>query len=74
MAVWSMHPTIGGARCRELAAGSGDPEAAKRWRSIAADYEKLAEAMEHQTLPPQSVPMQQPMQQQQQKKKTEDGE
>jgi hypothetical protein len=61
-------------RCRELAAGSPDAEAAKRWRAIAADYEKLAEAMEHQTLRNRSAPMQQQPMQQQQQKKTEDGE
>ena len=31
-------------RCRELAAHSPDPDMAKRWRSLAADYEKLAAA------------------------------
>jgi hypothetical protein len=54
--------------CRELAAGSSDPEAAKRWRALAADYETLAEAIDAQPPPVLRVPMQQqPVQQPQTK-------
>jgi hypothetical protein len=62
------------ARCRELAAQSPDADMAKRWRSLAADYDTLAEALEASPeLPAQSAPMQQqPMQQQQVKTKNED--
>ena len=55
-------------RCRELAAHSPDPDLAKRWRSLAADYEKLADALETSggAIAMQPAPMQhQPMQQQQ---------
>jgi hypothetical protein len=56
-------------RCRDLAASSPDPEAARRWRAIAAEYEDLAEAMED--VPPPSSRragvQRQPMQQQQKK-------
>jgi hypothetical protein len=60
-------------RCRALAAGSADSDAARRWRSLAVDYEQLAEALEHHpAVAPaavQRLPMQQqPIQQQQQKK------
>jgi hypothetical protein len=54
-------------RCRSLAASSPDSEAAKRWRAIAADYDKLADAMADSVPQVQRVPMQQPMQQQQSK-------
>ena len=57
-------------RCRELAAHSPDPDMAKRWRSLAADYEKLAASLEasHDVMPVQRTTMQhQPMQQQQSK-------
>ena len=66
---------IEAARCRELAAHSPDADMAKRWRSLAADYDTLAEALEASPgLPVQSAaPMQQqPMQQQQAKTKSED--
>jgi hypothetical protein len=60
-------------RCRDLAAGSPDAEAAKRWRAIAADYDKLAEALDARPVPMQHVPMQQqPVQQQQSKTESED--
>jgi hypothetical protein len=60
-------------RCRELATGSPDAEAAKRWNAIAADYDRLAEAMDAHPLPILHVPMQQqPMQQQQAKTEPED--
>jgi len=54
------------ARCRELADHSPVPEMAKRWRALADDYDRLAEALEAQgTIPAQRAPMQQqPMQQQ----------
>jgi hypothetical protein len=55
-------------RCRALAAASPDPEAAKRWRAIAADYDKLAEAVD--AAPPvfqRAAVQRQPMQQQQTK-------
>jgi hypothetical protein len=55
-------------RCRDLAAGSPDPEAAKRWNAIAADYDNLAEAMENAPPAFPRAPVQrQPMQQQQKK-------
>ena len=62
------------ARCRELAAHSPDADMAKRWRSLAADYDTLAEALEASPeFPAQSAPMQQqPMQQQQAKTRNED--
>lgn len=60
-------------RCRELAASSPDTEAAKRWNAIAADYDKLAEAMDAHPLPTLHVPMQQqPLQQQQSKIEPDD--
>jgi hypothetical protein len=68
-------------RCRSLAASSPDPDAARRWRAIAADYDKLADAIAEQMPPVQRVAMQpQPMQQQsmqqqpmqQQQRKSED--
>ena len=63
------------ARCRELAAGAPDSEMAKGWRSIAADYETLAEALEASpgAAQFQPAPMQhQPMQQQQARTKPDD--
>jgi len=61
------------ARCRELAAQSPDADMAKRWRSLAADYDTLAEALEASpAMPMPGAPMQpQPMQQQQAKTKNE---
>lgn len=65
-------------RCRALAMGTNDPEAAARWKRIADDYETLAKAMqaeEAKPAPPPSirVPMQQqPVQQQQTKIEPED--
>ena len=62
-------------RCRELAAGSPDPDMARRWRSLAADYDKLADTLEAS---PEAIPLhrttmqQQPMQQQQAKTEPED--
>jgi hypothetical protein len=52
-------------RCRALAAGTHDAEAATRWLRIARDYENLAKSLE---AAPESVPppvMHVPMQQQQ---------
>ena len=61
-------------RCRDLAAGSPDPEAAKRWRTIAAEYEDLAQAMENAPPPVQRAGVQrQPMQQQQKKAGDDEG-
>ncbi len=57
-------------RCRALAAQSPDSEIGARWRSLAADYDKLADAIEQgrDPMPVQRVPMQQqPVQQQQAK-------
>lgn len=61
-------------RCRELAAGSPDPNMARRWHALAADYDKLADTLEvHEAMLLQRVPMQQqPMQQQQSKTEPED--
>lgn len=62
-------------RCRALAAHSPDSDMAKRWRSLAADYEKLADALEasHEIMPVQRMTMQQqPMQQQQSKTEPKD--
>ena len=61
-------------RCRALAAASPDSNAARRWRSLATDYEQLAGALENHpdVAPPpvQRLPMQQqPIQQQQKKTK-----
>jgi hypothetical protein len=67
-------------RCRELAAHSPDSDIAKRWRSLAADYDKLADSLEASAdpMPVTRAPMQQqPMQQQpmqQQQAKTEPGD
>ena len=57
-------------RCRDLAAQSPDSEMAKRWRSLAADYDTLAEVLEAspEAMPAQRLAQRQPMQQQQQKK------
>jgi hypothetical protein len=60
-------------RCRDLAASSPDPEAANRWRAIAADYDNLADAFSNPAPPIARVPMQQqPIQQQQSKTEPED--
>jgi hypothetical protein len=59
-------------RCRSLAAGSPDPDAARRWRAIAADYDKLADAIAEHVPPVQSVTMQQQPTQQQQTKSEDD--
>jgi hypothetical protein len=62
-------------RCRALAASSPDPDMARRWRSLAADYEKLAGALEASPEPMPVQPMtmqQQPMQQQQSKAEPKD--
>ena len=59
-------------RCRELAASSPDSDMGRRWRSLATDYEKLADALEA-TPAPMHLPMQQqPMQQQQSKAEPDD--
>jgi hypothetical protein len=57
------------ARCRKLAAASPDAEAAARWRSLASDYEQLADALDSAPIAMmQRVPMQQqPVQLQQSK-------
>ena len=61
-------------RCRALAAGAHDPEAATRWLRIAKDYENLASSLEAapESVPPPAmhVPMQQQPVQQQQTKTT----
>ena len=59
-------------RCRKLAASSSDPDAVRRWGAVAADYDKLAEALDRppSIVPPVS-PQRQPMQQQQSKKEPE---
>ena len=62
-------------RCRELAAITPNPEMASRWRSLAADYEKLAAALQEASgaVAMQRAPMQhQPMQQQQSRSKPEE--
>jgi hypothetical protein len=59
------------ARCRKLAATSPDTEAAARWRSLASDYEQLADALESAPVTMQRVPMQQQPVQLQQSKTTE---
>ena len=62
-------------RCRELAAATPTSEMASRWRSLAADYEKLADALEEAggAVPMQHAPMQhQPMQQQQSRSEPEE--
>ena len=62
-------------RCRELAAITPNSDMASRWRSLAADYEKLAEALEEAggAVAMQHAPMQhQPMQQQQSKSEPEE--
>jgi hypothetical protein len=61
-------------RCRELAAHSPDVDMATRWRSLAADYEKLADALEASSvvMPSHGKTVQpQPMQQQQSKAEPE---
>jgi hypothetical protein len=63
------------ARCRELAAATPTSEMASRWRSLAADYEKLADALEETggAAAMQHAPMQhQPMQQQQSRSEPEE--
>jgi hypothetical protein len=59
-------------RCRDLAANSPDPEAAKRWRAIAADYDNLADAFEDRPAAVRLPMQQQPMQQQQVKTEPND--
>ena len=61
------------ARCRELAAHSPIADMASRWRALAADYDKLADALDSSgTMPPERASMQQqPMQQQQSKSEPE---
>ena len=65
-------------RCRALAAGTRDVQAADRWLRIANDYDALADAVAAEEarlrVPPVAhIPMQrQPMQQQQMKKEPED--
>jgi len=59
-------------RCRKLAAASPDPEAAARWRSLAADYEQLAEALESSPAMVRVPMQQQPVQQQQQQTMPQD--
>lgn len=62
-------------RCRALAASSPDPDMARRWRTLAADYEKLAEALEpsQDAMPVARTTMHpQPMQQQQSKTEPKD--
>ena len=64
-------------RCRELAAQSPDPGMATRWRSLASDYDKLADALDVHSdafIPSQHVPMQQQPMQQQQTKAEDDKE
>jgi hypothetical protein len=54
-------------RCRELAASASDATMAERWRTIAREYEQLADAMagEHVAWHPDAGAIQaQPMQQQ----------
>ena len=60
-------------RCRELADNSPDADMAQRWRGLASDYEKLADALEASSavMPGQRMTVQaQPMQQQQSKTPT----
>ena len=60
-------------RCRELANGSPEAEAAKRWRVIATDYDNLADAFDAHPAPATRTMMQlQPMQQQQSKSEPKD--
>ena len=62
-------------RCRELAAATANSDMASRWRSLAADYEKLADALEETggAVAMQRAPMQhQPMQQQQSRSEPEE--
>ena len=62
-------------RCRELAAQSPNSDMAKRWRTLATDYEKLAGALEPESnaMPVMRTAMQQqPMQQQQSKKEPDE--
>jgi hypothetical protein len=61
-------------RCRKLATHTPNADMANRWRALADDYEKLADALEAQeAMPPQRISMQQqPMQQQQAKSERED--
>ena len=62
-------------RCRELAAVTPNSDMASRWRSLAAEYEKLADALEEAggPLAMQRAPMQhQPMQQQQSRSEPEE--
>jgi hypothetical protein len=60
-----------------LAAETVDAAAASRWRQIAADYDKLAEALEAAPASPPApvhIPMQQQPLQQQQSRTKRDGE
>ena len=62
-------------RCRELAAATPTSEMASRWRSLAADYDKLADTLEEASgaVAMQRAPMQhQPKQQQQSKSEPEE--
>jgi len=61
-------------RCRELAAHSPSSDMASRWRALAADYDKLADALEESPamMVGQRPAMQQQPMQQQQSKKTDD--
>jgi uncharacterized membrane-anchored protein YhcB (DUF1043 family) len=63
-------------RCRELADHSPDADIARRWSALAADYDKLADALaaSSATLMPLSrgTMQRQPMQQQQSKTEPED--
>jgi hypothetical protein len=63
-------------RCRDLADHSPDPEMARRWRALAADYDKLAHSLASSPFGvPQHAPMQyQPMQQQQARTEPDDQE
>lgn len=61
-------------RCRDLAARAEDKSMAERWRSMAREYEMLAEALEAQSYVARPTPTSaqtQPMQQQQTKKSEE---
>lgn len=61
-------------RCRELAANAQDANMAERWRSMAREYEMLAEALDAQSYVARPMPTEaqtQPMQQQQTKKSEE---
>jgi hypothetical protein len=61
-------------RCRELAANTHDAAMAERWRTIAREYDQLADAMADARirLHPSAGPQPQPMQQQQSKMKDDE--